>query len=94
MHLGRIVGTAVASTKDPSLVGVKLLLLQPLDENLKNVGTVICAADPVGARTGDVVTWVASREASLALANKFAPVDAAVVGLVDRLGDKNLEAHL
>lgn len=85
MHLGKIVGTCVATKKDPSLLGVKLLLLQPIDENLKNVGNVICAADPIGARPGDVVTWVASREASLALKNKFAPVDAAVVGLVDQL---------
>ncbi|MBK9293510.1 MAG: EutN/CcmL family microcompartment protein [Oligoflexia bacterium] len=93
MHLGKIVGTVVATKKDPSLMGVKLLLLQPVDEDLKNLGGVICAADPIGARAGDIVTWVASREASLALTNKFAPVDAAVVGLVDRLGEKNLEAH-
>ncbi len=91
MHLGKIMGTCVATVKDPSLLGVKLLLLQPLDEKLKNSGAVIVAADPVGARTGDIVTWVASREASLALLNKFAPVDAAVVGLVDHVGDVDVQ---
>ena len=91
MHLGKVIGTCVATQKDPSLMGVKLLLLQPLNENLENVGDVICAADPIGARSGDIVTWVASREASLALQNKFAPVDAAIVGLVDHVGSKNTQ---
>lgn len=86
MNLGKIVGTCVATQKDPSLSGVKLLLLQPLDENMKSLGQVICAADPISAKPGDIVTWVSSREASLALENKFAPVDAAVVGLVDQIG--------
>lgn len=91
MNLGKITGTVVATRKDPSLLGVKLLLLQPLNDKLEKLGDMIVAADPIGARPGDVVMWVASREASLALENKFAPVDAAVVGLVDRLGDKSLE---
>ncbi len=91
MNLGKILGTVVATRKDPSLLGVRLLLLQPLTEKLKNSGDIIVAADPVGARQGDLVMWVASREASLALENKFAPVDAAVVGLVDSLGEKRTE---
>ena len=94
MNLGRILGTVVATKKDSSLLGVKLLLLQPLDDELNRVGDVIVAADPISARPGDIVMWVASREASLALENKFAPVDAAVVGLVDRLGSKNLEEKI
>jgi ethanolamine utilization protein EutN len=93
VHLGKILGTCVATVKDPSLLGVKLLLLQPLTEKLENAGSIIVAADPIGARVGDIVTWVASREASLALENKFAPVDAAVVALVDHLGDINTQPH-
>jgi ethanolamine utilization protein EutN len=91
MNLGRIVGTVVATRKDESLMGVRLLLLQPLTEELQNSGDIIVAADPMSARQGDIVMWVGSREASLALENKFSPVDAAIVGLVDRLGPKNLE---
>jgi ethanolamine utilization protein EutN len=91
LNLGRIVGTVVATRKDESLMGVRLLLLQPLSDDLKNVGEVIVAADPMSARTGDIVMWVGSREASLALDSKFSPVDAAVVGLVDRLGPRNVE---
>jgi len=91
MNLGRIVGTVVATVKDPSLLGVNLKLMQPVNDELKDVGAVIAAADPMGSRPGDIVMWVGAREASLALENKFAPVDAAVVGLVDRLGDQILE---
>jgi ethanolamine utilization protein EutN len=72
-------------------MGVRLLLLQPLTDKLENLGDIIVAADPMSARTGDIVMWVGSREASLTLENKFSPVDAAVVGLVDRLGDLNTE---
>ena len=94
MNLGRIVGTVVATRKDPSLMGVRLLLLQPVDDDLKNIGGVIVAADQMSARPGDLVMWVGSREASLALENKFSPVDAAVVGLVDRLGSKRTEVEV
>lgn len=92
MNLGRIVGTVVASRKDSSLLGVRLLLLQPVDDKLENRGSVQVAADPLGARPGDIVMWVGSREASLALENKFAPVDCAVVGLVDHVGEKNVQS--
>ena len=91
MNLGRITGTVVATKKDSSLLGVRLLLMQPLNDQLDAVGGIIVAADPIGARPGDVVMWVGSREASLALENKFAPVDAAVVGLVDRIGERRTE---
>lgn len=90
MNLGRIVGTVVVTKKDSSLLGVKLLLLQPVTEELKDLGGVLVAADPIGARPGDVVMWVGSREASLALENKFAPVDTAVVGIVDHVGNQKV----
>ena len=89
MHLGQIVGTVVATQKDNSLTGIKLLMLQPLDHNKKKLGEPIVAADPIGARPNDYVLWVASREAALALPQKFTPVDAAVVGLVDQLDLEN-----
>ncbi len=88
MNLGRIEGTVVASQKDESLKGVRLLIIQPITEDLVAYGSPIIAADPISVRPGDVVMWVSSREASLALENKFAPVDAAVVGIVDHVGDK------
>jgi ethanolamine utilization protein EutN len=84
VRLGRVVGTVVASEKVPGLEGVKLLLVQPLDRNQEPVGSAVVAADGVAmAGTGELVYFVSSREASLALPEKFVPVDDAIVGLVD-----------
>ncbi|MFQ5525715.1 MAG: EutN/CcmL family microcompartment protein [Thermoanaerobaculia bacterium] len=84
MQLGRVVGTVVATTKVAGLEGVRFLLVQPLTKTREPKGDVIVAADGVAmAAPDDVVYFVSSREASLALPNTFVPVDDAIVGLVD-----------
>ena len=84
MKLGRVVGTVVATTQVEGLEGVRLLVVQPLDRSLRAKGNVVVAADGVAmAGPGDLVTYVSSREASLALAHTFVPVDDAIVGIVD-----------
>ena len=84
MKLGRVIGTAVATVKVEGLEGVKFLLVQPLDKNRKPSGHAIVAADGVAmAGPGDLVYYVSSREAALALPNTFVPVDDTIVGLVD-----------
>lgn len=86
MKLGRVVGTVVATIRVPGLEGVKLLLVQPLDKKLKSHGPVVVAADGVAmAGPDDLVYYVSSREASLALPDTFVPVDDAIVGLVDEV---------
>ncbi len=88
MQLGRVVGTVVASTKVQGLEGVKLLIVQPLDRRQQEVGRPVVAADGVAmAGLGELVYVVESREASLALAEKFVPVDHAVVGIVDLVSE-------
>lgn len=83
MYLGRVTGTVVASQKAEGLTGIKLLLVQPLDEARRPRGGVEVAVDTVQAGPNDVVTLVGSREACLALENTFVPVDAAIIGIVD-----------
>jgi len=84
MRLGRVVGTVVASQKAVGLEGVKLLLVQPLDRDLEPEGDAVVAADGVAmAGEGDLVYYVSSREAALAMPDSFVPVDDAIVGLVD-----------
>ncbi len=84
MKLGRVIGTVVATTQVEGLEGVKLLLVQPLDKTLEPSGQVIVAADGVAmAGPDDLVYYVSSREAALALPNTFVPVDDTIVGLVD-----------
>lgn len=88
MRLGRVVGTVVASQKVAGLDGVKFLLVQPLDRRQEPDGEPVVAADGVAmAGPGELVYFVSSREASLALPEAFVPVDDAVVGIVDRVAE-------
>lgn len=86
MHLGRVLGTVVATTRSDGLDGVRFLIVQPLDQRQRVRGTPVVAADAVAmAGTGEVVYYVASREAAEALPERFVPVDHAIVGLVDQV---------
>ena len=85
MYLGKVVGTVVAERKVEGLAGQKLLLVLPLDHLGQPGGALEVAVDTVRAGPGDVVFLVGSREAALALEQSFVPVDAAVVGIVDRV---------
>jgi ethanolamine utilization protein EutN len=86
MLFGRVHGTAVCTIKYPDLIGMKLLVVQPLDKHLEAVGPMQVAVDVVMAGPGDLCVMVRSREASLALReHKFVPVDLALVGIVDEL---------
>ena len=84
MQLARVTGTVVATIKTPGLEGVKLLIIQPLDRSQQPKGAQIVAADAVHmAGPGELVYFVASREAAQALPETFVPVDHAIVGIVD-----------
>ena len=85
MYLGRVVGTVVAERKAEGLEAQKLLLVQPLDHLRRPDGALEVAVDTVRAGRGDLVFLVGSREAALALDPAFVPVDAAIVGIVDRV---------
>jgi ethanolamine utilization protein EutN len=88
MYLGRVTGTVVAERKVHGLVGAKLLLVQPLDDQLRETRGVEVAVDTVQAGPGDLVHLVGSREAALALDPWFVPVDAAIVGIVDQVNSE------
>ena len=88
MYLGRVVGSVVAQVKYEGLQGSTLLLVQPLDDRQEPSGPLEVAVDTVRAGPGDLVFLVGSREAALALAESFVPVDAAIVGFVDLVGNE------
>ena len=89
MQLARVLGHVVASEKHESLVGVRLLLVQPQDHDGNPDGDPIVACDPLQAGTGELVEWVTGREAALALPDTYAPVDATVVRICDHAwGDR------
>lgn len=83
MQLAKVLGTVVATVKHDSLVGVRLLLIQPQNEHGVPDGDAIVAADPLQAGVGEIVEWTTGREAALALPVTYSPVDASVVRIVD-----------
>jgi ethanolamine utilization protein EutN len=83
MKLGRVIGSVVCTRKVESFEGVKLLLVQPLDERLEKAGDPLVACDTVQAGPGDVVYYEGGREAALGLENWFNPSDATIMGIVD-----------
>lgn len=86
MKLGRVRGSVVATMKDRNMSGMKLLVVQPLDASRHDVGSCVVAADAVHqAGPGDLVYFVASREAAEAMSPRFVPVDHAIVGIVDHV---------
>lgn len=86
MILGRVVGPLVATQKHRKFEGSKLLLVQPLGENDSPRGPALLAVDTVGAGVHEKVLLVLDgRAAGDAMQKKAAPVDAAIVGIVDRV---------
>jgi ethanolamine utilization protein EutN len=84
MQLARVVGTLVATQKNAKLEGAKLLLVQPLGLDDRPRGSALLAIDSVGAGVGEKVLIVLEgRAAGDALGRKAAPVDAAIMGIVD-----------
>ncbi len=84
MQLGRVVGTVVSTQKHRKLEAAKLLLVQPLTLDDKPRGSTLLAIDSVGAGVGEkVLVVIEGRAAGDALGKKAAPVDAAIIGIVD-----------
>ncbi|NVO20539.1 MAG: EutN/CcmL family microcompartment protein [Bacteroidetes bacterium] len=85
MKLGKITGRVVSTKKVESFEGIKLMLVQPLDENLEKLGDPIVAFDTIQAGVGDLVYYETSKEAGRVLVNTMNPCDAAIMGIVDNL---------
>jgi ethanolamine utilization protein EutN len=83
MKIGKVIGTVVASRKVESLNGVKLLLVQPLDEDGKPSGEPVVACDLQQSGPGETVFYIGGREASLPLPEPFNPSDATITGIID-----------
>ena len=83
MKLARVIGTVVATVKHSTFDGQKILMIQPLDGELRPDGKPIAAIDSVQAGPGDLVHWIMARESCYVLPDWFAPVDASITGIVD-----------
>jgi microcompartment protein CcmK/EutM len=84
MQLARVIGDVVVTRKDDNLTGIKLLVVQPLTPDRQPAGRPIVAVDAVGAGAGEEVFFVRGKEASFPFYPAEPPVDAGIVGIVDR----------
>jgi ethanolamine utilization protein EutN len=84
MQIARVVGTVVSTQKHAKFEGAKLLLVQPIGLDARPRGTALLAVDSVGAGVNEtVLVVIEGRAAGEALGRKGAPVDAAIIGIVD-----------
>ena len=91
MFIGRITGSLIATQKVESMVGQKLLIVEPLRVNeadqsdLQPTGRTFVVVDTVGAGEGEVVLCVQGSSARFMPGTKQLPIDAAIVGIVDQV---------
>jgi microcompartment protein CcmK/EutM len=85
MILGRIVGEVWASVKDEKLEGVRFLVVQPVDAHYKPQGGIVVAVDSLNAGPGDVVLVAQGSSARQTRVTQSRPVDAVIMGIVDRV---------
>jgi ethanolamine utilization protein EutN len=83
VQLARVLGEVVSIMKDPSLTGLKMLVLQPLAASGEAAGRTLVALDSIGAGVGENVFFVRGREAAFPFYPAEPPADATVIGIVD-----------
>lgn len=83
MYLAKVIGVVVATHKEESLKGKKILLVQPIDTNENPTGNSQVVIDAVGAGAGEMVIVATGSSARQVFENPHAPIDASIVGIVD-----------
>ncbi len=83
MLLGRVVGTLVASRKEPTLEGLKFLVVRQIDVDESDTSAYVVAADAVGAGVGEVVMYATGSSARQTESTRDRPCDAVVMAIVD-----------
>jgi len=83
MVLGKVIGTLVASRKEPTLEGLKLLVVRACDVDGNANGAIAIAVDAVGAGIGEVVLYASGSSARQTQATQNKPVDATIMAIVD-----------
>jgi len=83
MILGKVVGTVVATRKEPGLDGLKFMVVKTVDAEGKETGGHVVAADAVGAGPGELVLIAAGSSARQTVATQNRPCDAVIMAIVD-----------
>ena len=85
MFLGKVVGTVWSTKKSPDLEGVRFLIVHPYDLDHEPTKNVVVVADRLGAGAGETVMCAYGKAARTAIGNQDMSIEAAVVGIVDRV---------
>ncbi len=85
MFLAKVVGTVWATKKTPDLEGVRFLVVHPYDLDKQPTRNIVVVADRLGAGTGEMVMCAFGKAARSAIGNHDMAIEAAVVGIVDRV---------
>jgi ethanolamine utilization protein EutN len=100
MFLAKVVGTVWSTKKAPDLEGVKFLIVHPIELDNEPTRSVVVVADRLGAGVGEVVLCAYGKAARSAVGNQEMSIEAAVVGIVDKMdvhgspsADLNAEAR-
>jgi len=83
MQLARVIGNVVATVKNKTLEGRKILIVQTLHADLSPKGKPMLALDAVGAGVGELVFWCRGKEASFPFKRDETPTDCTIVGIID-----------
>ena len=85
MLLGKVIGTLVATRKEPTVEGLKLLIVRACDVDGKPTGSTVVAVDAVGAGLGEIVLVCAGSSARQTQMTQNRPVDATIMAIVDEV---------
>lgn len=88
MFLGKVIGNVWATEKYEALESMKLMFIQPVNADYKEIGEPIVAVDTVGSGPGEIIMYITASEAVIPLPVDFAPVDASIVGIVDTINSE------
>src|SRR3954452_19216425 len=93
MILGRVIGEIVSSQKEPTITGLKLLLVQSVDPKGEPKGSTLVAVDAVGAGVGEVVLYASGSSARQTEVTKDRPVDAVIMAIVDSVDSGGTQTY-
>jgi len=93
MFLGKVVGTVWSTKKTPDLEGVRFLIVHPYDLDKEPTKNIVVVADRLGAGIGEIVMCAYGKAARSAIGNQEMSIEAAVVGIVDRMDLQDTESE-
>lgn len=93
MFLGKVIGTVWSTKKTPDLEGVRFLIVHPYDLDKQPNKSVVVVADRLGAGAGETVMCAFGKAARTAIGNQDMSIEAAVVGIVDRVDLTDTESE-